>query len=558
MDLLNIKNRRLIIALLFCLTALSAVMMPLTPWTLDGWFFTQYRFIGSFPGADNPTPISGPAVFFWMNHLGANAVGLDLAGEMYVASLAQNALIFLSSCLLYGSCIQLGMRRSAAPVAVGFLLFTLSTGVPQAFWSENLVIFLFSAVLYLSVKMYVASADAAFRPSWPAIVVVSVLTSVLVVTRVTPILLVPGFAFLFYRRFEFLVLARYLAAMTAVIVMVLGLAIAANYVRFGRPELTNSTGRHLWQSVTRFSDEALASSPDYITLKSIDPEIEGKKYFEIQFPASMQEFHGEQVLKSMAFEAIANEPVLFVEFGLKKFLTTIGAPPYRLAFYPKDPNWVRYDPMNAQMTDPLQTDNPLPSLSVATGAVPPVVEAAAYSVHTRVFWASQHIYPLIVFFVIISYMAFWLRAVDIPGALSGETSRFPLKASAFFVLGAPFAVVMSLGWDRDPAVAGSCLVLLLGLSVLVHRAPVFGGGEFSKQLRGNGALLTFMVLIFFGSLWLSWQVEDNNPRNVLPYLPFLALTSGLACECWVDAFESVHQVSERASRVAAQPAQTFR
>ena len=34
------------------------------------------------------------------------------------------------------------------------------------------------------------------------------------------------------------------------------------------------------------------------------------------------------------------------------------------------------------------------------------------------------------------------------------------------------------------------------------------------------ASYSFLAFMFFGSLWLSWQVETNNTRNVLPYLPF--------------------------------------
>jgi hypothetical protein len=40
--------------------------------------------------------------------------------------------------------------------------------------------------------------------------------------------------------------------------------------------------------------------------------------------------------------------------------------------------------------------------------------------------------------------------------------------------------------------------------------------------------------MFFGSLWLSWQLESPNPRNTLPYLPFWAVMLAMGVRYWKD------------------------
>jgi hypothetical protein len=131
---------RSVIAILLLTTLVSALSLPVNPWPRDFWFQTQYWLFGTFPGADNYTPIAAPAVFFKMIHLCALALGLDTRGELYLVSLTQNALLFLTACFVYYSCKLLGIGTTAGVVAFLFLVFVLPTGLAQAFWSENLVL----------------------------------------------------------------------------------------------------------------------------------------------------------------------------------------------------------------------------------------------------------------------------------------------------------------------------------------------------------------------------------------------------------------------------------
>ncbi len=54
----------------------------------------------------------------------------------------------------------------------------------------------------------------------------------------------------------------------------------------------------------------------------------------------------------------------------------------------------------------------------------------------------------------------------------------------------------------------------------------------ARREKATGAPLisfySFLALLFFGSLWFSWQVEIENSRNALPYLPLWALMLAMA------------------------------
>jgi hypothetical protein len=66
--------------------------------------------------------------------------------------------------------------------------------------------------------------------------------------------------------------------------------------------------------------------------------------------------------------------------------------------------------------------------------------------------------------------------------------------------------------------------------VLIQVAVV---GKSSMKSSSDRILYTFLALMFFGSLWFSWQVECANTRNIVPYLPFLAVMLAMAFRFWV-------------------------
>src|SRR6202142_1749808 len=326
----NFWQDGVVVVILLVCTVVSAVTLPISPYPRDGWFESQYRLFGLFPGEDDYTPIAAPAVFYRIVHWLAIPAGMDLKGEMYLASVAQNCLLFLSGCFVHYACKHVSSRMVAGFGAISLLLFVLSTGLAQAFWSENVALVMFAAVLYLNTKIYYNATDSS-RPFWRRAFFSSLLTGLLVITRMTPVLLIPGLFFLLYGRLSRNRLVGYTALACLTTALLLGGMLASNYARFGRAELTNSSGRHLWQGVTPIVDTALAESPEFLELKALNPKIQWKNWYEIRLPNDRrQEFDGEELLGRLAREAIRNHPFMYLRLGLTKFLTTIGQPPYRL------------------------------------------------------------------------------------------------------------------------------------------------------------------------------------------------------------------------------------
>ncbi len=83
---------RVVISVLFLSTVSSALSLPLNSYPKDNWFGTQYLLFGRFPLTDDYPPIAVPAVFYKLVHWLALLLGTDLRGELYLASIAQNAI----------------------------------------------------------------------------------------------------------------------------------------------------------------------------------------------------------------------------------------------------------------------------------------------------------------------------------------------------------------------------------------------------------------------------------------------------------------------------------
>jgi hypothetical protein len=503
------------------ITLTAALGSAVDPWPRDGWYQTLYFLFGSFPLQDDYTPIAAPAVLYWLVHRLAAASHLDLAGEFYLASLVQNALVFLSACFVYFAGRLLGIGRIAGFVAVGFLLLVLSTGLPQAFWSENVALFLMAFVLLTAVMLLRHAGDTNLG-FWCLTVLCSLSIAALVVTRMTPIILIPGLALLFLRRLPVQNAAVFtlVAAITTALV-IFGTA-SANQQRFGRYEITNSSGRHLWQGVKFLSDRALANSAQYQALKKRDADIQGKDWWNL--PIGDEEGNTDQqdaLLKKLAKEAISNEPVAYLRLGLRNFATTIGAMPYRLGYGAREGHW-----------NPLDRETPLPALlesKLNMGPVARLVAIALKEIHRVAIW----VYPLTIFAILVSYAAMIIGRVNRPFA-----GRACNKPRALFLGGIPLSLlaVSCLGLSLDALVAGAlCLLLLTAFCRLLGQSSAeqaTNGNIRPSRPRTDFALYSFFALAFFGSLWFSWQVEVKNSRNALPYLPFWAAMLGLALSYW--------------------------
>lgn len=539
------KQDRIVISILFLYTTISALCLPVNPWPRDFWFESQYWLFESFPGADNATPISAPAILYQLTHWLAALLGLELRSELYLASIVQNCLMFLAAVLIYRTGRLLVSRFIAGGVAILFLIFVLSTGLAQAFWSENIVLFLFSATLFLSVRMLSAHPQAA-RDFWRTTVQNGFLIGILVATRVTPLLLIPGLAMLFFGRLNSRKLAGFLAVVSVITALLLAALLASNYARFGRIELTNSTGRHLWQGVTLIADRALADSAEYQALKRTNPDIEGMNYWEIQLPDDdARQFDGEELFGRLAKQAIANEPLLYLRLGLSNFAETIGTRPYRLGFGKRGDQY-----------DPLNTAEPLPPIAEVQLNVPPLLIEIVAKAIRRIFWASQWIYPAIIFLVLSTWSALTIRRIDSRTTMNGSTrttvNRARRQAAIFLLMGIATICLVLFGISsiKSLFLVGGLCVSLLALQVLIFyfQADDAAGTTSVVCSSERFSIYSFLALLFFGSLWFSWQVENNNSRNALPYLPFLALMMCLALPYWLSGVSRVVSACRSLSR----------
>ncbi len=185
-----------LLMLAFCV--LVAVTQSVNPFTHDGWFESQFRLFGRFPGADNYTPIAAPAFFYAMTYAIRLVIDGSLEAQFYIASVAQNLLLFFTGVFLYLTHRLLGLPRLGLIAASILVLFVQSTLLAQAFWSESLMIFLVSATLLVGVYL-LTKANVRRRSFYHSLVLLfDLLLAVSVVTRIVPILILPGLIVLFW------------------------------------------------------------------------------------------------------------------------------------------------------------------------------------------------------------------------------------------------------------------------------------------------------------------------------------------------------------------------
>jgi hypothetical protein len=523
------------VLILIVIALVSTLGEPVNPWPTDGWYQTRYALFGSFPGQDNYTPIAAPAMLYELAHLIAVQAGLRLAGEFYVASVLQNLLMLLSACMIYYTLRLMRLTQFAAPVTVGFLLFLLSTGLPQAFWSENITLFLMAAVI-LSVALILYRHNATPMSFWTVTIACGLCVGLLAITRVTPFVLIPGIALLFFRRMPVRRVVQFTATLTVISLLMLTSMVLQNHTRFGRYELTNSSGRHLWQGVRDFSDRALADSSDYQALKRMNPDIQGKNWWEvppippyIPVQGYVRADQRESLLGKLSKQAIFNAPGLYLMQGARKFSRSIGSAPYRLGF----------DTFG--VWNPLDTKEFLPALSTSMGVTPTfsqTVDAAFGGILVAMTW----LYPVSIFALALSVVAKLLECSDAMRS-RGRDPTVPRNGSVpfavFLIVGIPLAILpVASNGLKMLALAGSalCFAILAVFAAILRRK--LRRQSAVAQSREHIPFFFFMVLMFFGTLWFSWQIEAADTRNTLPWLPFWAVMLAIAGAYWLEMWRS--------------------
>jgi hypothetical protein len=453
--------------------------------------------------------------------------------------------LFVSACLVYATCKYVSAKHVAGPVAIFFLLIVLSTGVAQAFWSENVVLPMYALVLYLNMKVYY-QGDAHAGPFWRAACASSFLIGLLVITRMTPIFLIPALFFLFYGRLRVRRLLAYTALNCAVTALLLGAMLVSNQARFGRFELTNSSGRHLWQGVMPIVDEALGESPEFLELKALNSNLHEKNWWEIRLPKDeREEFYGDKMLGRLAKEAIRSHPLLYLRLGVDKFLITLARPIQKLGSDVKGNHPVL-------SADPLHAERELVSLGEFALKFPPGLTGAGAGTVGAIYGAGEIVYPLAVFFILASYGALITQRARLLPSQPQVPGRAmaPLRDSTAVQLLIGVLLLAMIYYTH--AYAGRpiiwagrvlCASVLLLQWVIIHRGSKSGTPLALRSNTRDGVAFTFLGLMFFGTLWFSWQIEVSNTRNVVPLLPFLAQMMAIALSFWCEEiFEKNHVI----------------
>jgi hypothetical protein len=58
-------------------------------------------------------------------------------------------------------------------------------------------------------------------------------------------------------------------------------------------------------------------------------------------------------------------------------------------------------------------------------------------------------------------------------------------------------------------------------------------------------LYACLAILFFGSLWISWQVEVALSRYAVPYLPLFIFMLGIALGFWQTIFAAARAIERR-------------
>jgi hypothetical protein len=233
-------------------------------------------------------------------------------------------------------------------VASGILaVFVESTLIPQAFWSENLTVCLMSAVLFVGLHL-LQNAQVSERRFRLLTILFGLLLAGLVVTRLVPIVILPGVIPLLRARLSRQRVLHFALLASAVVLAVALAAMSANLYRYGRFELSNSVGRHLWNVVSPQADRMLADSPEYRSLRKAIPDAQGREWWELDEPdygPDLAHFTREELMRKMALHGISRHPLLFVKLGAVNFATLLRRCPARLGLHHAAVNPLNRDSM---------------------------------------------------------------------------------------------------------------------------------------------------------------------------------------------------------------------
>jgi hypothetical protein len=517
--------------LAFCLAV--ALGQPVNPFPEDGWFDSRKLIFVSNQGGDNFTPVAAPAYLYAVVERVAAAFGGGLREVFYLGSIVHGLMLWATGLLLY-RCNRLhGTGGLGIAVSVATVVGLGASLITQSFWSENTTILLMAACLCVLSSLY-CRPDLSQRRFLVQSGVFGLLLGIFTVTRMLPIILLPAACLTLWPRVGIRRVATFAVASTALLAVVVAGAMGANALRFGRFELSRSTGRHLWNAISPVSDVMLAGCADYEGLKQRIPDIQGRMAWQFdydQLPDTVRQGRDkEDFLKALSKAAISSHPRLFVTTGLNKAREYILKYPERWEIALWAPQY-----------NPLGVDGFLPPLVPALGRVRWVldrVDVLAHRFYGRIVVLTAYVIAIGALVTLVARP--WLGATAAspsrhlpaiagisPVGLCFTATQAVLLACALFFrrpLGqvAPYACLMIgyyFGWRSGTTKRDDLEQALAGVRRFAEHVPY----------------AVFLLYTFLASCCLSWMVETAVTRYTMPYLPALSLAASLAL-CMVVTF----------------------
>jgi len=436
-------------AILFLFCLLVALTQFVNPFPHDGWFASQYRLLQRSPGADNYTPVSVPALLYALLHFIAARFDRGLGAEFYLGSLAHHLMLFASGVFLYLSHRLLNLRNAGLVVSVCLVVFIESTLMPQAFWSENVTLCLMSAVLF--VGFVIVTTPALGNKSFFTLTTIfGLLLGGLTITRLIPCIILPGIILLYFFHLPRARVIRFALLATGVVLVVVLTTMTANAYRYGRFELTNSAGRHLWNVVSVRSDEMLAGSREYQLLKRGISDTQGKFWWDID-PGKIEglkHLAREELFQILSMQAITSHPITFAAIGMQNTLWLLESCPGRIGL------------SRALHYNPLRRDTMLPPLVDS----PPVLEHFLELFHRM----ATQVYPYAVYGALMLGLL-----VTSAGAIFSTRSaktEITLPGAWLFLVGSFFSMLYLTGQIERPD--GRYGILHLPLLLIISSSAI--------------------------------------------------------------------------------------
>ncbi|MBI1355253.1 MAG: hypothetical protein GC160_12970 [Acidobacteria bacterium] len=320
-----------LLATLFGGGLLVFLTQPINPFPYDDWFLSQDRLWRREPGGNNYTPVAAPALLYGGIHGLASAAGLGLDVELRLGVLAHQLMLALAGVWIYLSHRRLGFGRWSAVAALLAVVFVQSTYVAQAFWSENVMLWLVSLSIWLTLEIATDGGGSRGR-FWGLTAALGAALGLATITRAVPIVLLPAALWMTKAELPSERWRRFAVGLSAAVAALVAAQMTANHWRYGRWELSHSTGLHLWDGVSYASDAILAESALYARMKALEPEIQGRWWWELPRPDGIgtTTVDLEDAVRPMVLEGIRRHPALFLRQGLRDLRRGLFLAPYAI------------------------------------------------------------------------------------------------------------------------------------------------------------------------------------------------------------------------------------